>query len=336
MKATIKDIAKAAGVSPSTVSRALHNNPRISEEARLRIRRLADEMGFHPNQMARSLVNRTTRIIGIVFPGMMAQSLGHPFFPRVLQGLAQTAAERRYHLLLGMGQEDAAGTINELVNSGYVSGVVLLAAEDGPAAQGVSVPLVVVGHPKGIEDCCYVDNDNVEAGRAATDYLIRRGHRRILLLGYDKRYIVTTDRRKGYEKALEENHIPFRRDWVVPSRFLDNTTDQALLKALFQQEERPTGVVCMDDAQAIGLCSTLSAIGLKVPHAVSVISFNNTEAGRYHHPPLTSIDVDPYQLGVEAMNMILHLIKEEAPPTPAAVPFTLVERDSVSHYPSHH
>lgn len=333
MKATIKDVAKAAGVSPSTVSRALHNNERISEEVRLRIHRIADEMGFHPNQMARSLVNRKTRIIGIVFPGAMAQSLGHPFFPKVLQGLGQVAAERHYHLLLGMGQDNIADTVHQLVDSGYVSGLVLLTAEDGAAAQGADVPLVVIGHPKNAETCPYVDNDNVEAGRYATDYLIRRGHRRLLLLGYDKRYIVTAERRKGYERALEEGGIPFRREWVVPSRFLNNNTDQELLRKLFQQKGHPTGVVCMDDAQAIGLCSTLSSIGLSVPHDVSVISFNNTEAGCYHHPPLTSIDVDPYRLGASAMNMILKLVLEEPAADPGApIPFTLVERNSVCDY----
>ena len=130
VKCTIKDVAKAAGVSPSTVSRALHNNPRISEQARERIRALAKEMGFHPNQMARSLVNRRTRVIGIVFPANLAESLGHPFYPQVLQGLGQTAAERRHYVLLGTGQggETTPEAIRQLVDSGYVSGLVLLAA----------------------------------------------------------------------------------------------------------------------------------------------------------------------------------------------------------------
>ena len=133
VKCTIKDVAKAAGVSPSTVSRALHNNPRISEQARERIRALAKEMGFHPNQMARSLVNRRTRVIGIVFPANLAESLGHPFYPQVLQGLGQTAAERRHYVLLGTGQggETTPEAIRQLVDSGYVSGLVLLAAEEG-------------------------------------------------------------------------------------------------------------------------------------------------------------------------------------------------------------
>ena len=138
VKCTIKDVAKAAGVSPSTVSRALHNNPRISEQARERIRALAKEMGFHPNQMARSLVNRRTRVIGIVFPANLAESLGHPFYPQVLQGLGQTAAERRHYVLLGTGQggETTPEAIRQLVDSGYVSGLVLLAQQADQLAVG--------------------------------------------------------------------------------------------------------------------------------------------------------------------------------------------------------
>ena len=110
---------------------------------------------------------------------------------------------------------------------------------------------------------------------------------------------------------------------------MDNATDQAALLRLFRQPDHPTAVVCMDVAQAISLTHTLSAIGLKVREDVSLISFNNTEAGRFHHPPLTSFDVNPYQLGVEAMNMILDLVKEKPVSASREVPFTLIERESV-------
>ena len=234
VKCTIKDVAKAAGVSPSTVSRALHNNPRISEQARERIRALAKEMGFHPNQMARSLVNRRTRVIGIVFPANLAESLGHPFYPQVLQGLGQTAAERRHYVLLGTGQggETTPEAIRQLVDSGYVSGLVLLAAEEG-IQPPEDVPTVVIGHPCG-GGLHYVDSNNLRAGQTAAEYLIRRGHRRIALLGYDKQYMVTTDRRAGYEQALRFNGLPLREDYIVPSRYMDNATDQAALLRLFR------------------------------------------------------------------------------------------------------
>ncbi len=335
MKATIKDVAREAGVSPSTVSRALHNNPRISEEVRERVRRIAQKMDFHPNQMARSLVNRKSRIVGIVFPGDAGQSLGHPFYPAVLQGLGHAASERRYHMLLATGSEavTSAEAIRQIVDSGYVSGLIVLAAEDSPE-EDVSVPVVVIGRPQDAQDSYYVDTDNVKAGYTATRYLLERGHRRILLIGYDRQYTVTVDRRHGYERALGEAGIPFRRDWVVPSRFIQNTTDAGLLGEIFRERERPTAVVSMDDALSIGLTGFLSGLGLSVPGDVSVISFNNTEAGRYHTPALTSFDVDPYRLGVSAMTLMLDRIRGNVDePSSVEVPFTLVERESVAAIP---
>jgi len=331
MKVTIKDVAKAAGVSASTVSRALHDNSRISPEVRQRVQQVAREMDFHPNQMARSLVNRQTHIVGIVFPGAVDQSLGHPFYPSVLQGLGRAASERRYHLLLATGSEvvSSADAGRDLVDSGYIGGLVLLAAEDAPA-QNVGVPMVVIGHPANAETPYYVDNDNIRAGRHAVHYLTHRGHERILFLGYDKQFMVTVDRRKGYEQALSEAGLPFRREWVVHSRHLANDTDSEQLRQIFLSADRPTAVVCMDDAQAIAISRLLGALNLRVPDDVSLVSFNNTEAGRYHNPPLTSFDVNAYQLGVSAMNLMLDVIAGDiTEPTSIEVPFILEERGSV-------
>jgi len=331
MKATIKDVAKAAGVSPSTVSRALQNNPRISEAARSRIRQIAEDMGFRPNQIARSLVNRETRVIGVVFPANLSQSLAHPFYPQVLQGLGQIAAQRKHYMLLGTGQEgqSTADVIRSLEDSGYVSGLILLAAEEGFDA-GCSLPAVTIGRPAGTENMYCVDNNNISVGREAAQYLIDRGHEKLMLLGWDSQYAVTVHRRIGFEQALKDNGLPLREDWIVPTRFLDNHTDQSSLMSIFRKEERPTAVVCMDDAQAITLTACLGSLGLTVPWDVSLISFNNTEAGRLHMPALTSFDVNPFQLGSSAMNMMLDILSGQEPPTCIEVPFLLMERDSVA------
>lgn len=336
MKITIKDVARMAQVSPSTVSRALQGNPRISEEVRQRVQRIAKEMDFHPNQMARSLVKGRSRIVGLLFPGGAASSMGHPFYPAVLRGLGQVAGERGYHMLLSTGNESLSDqdALRELVDSGYVSGLVLLAAQSTPLGErlpSASLPVVEIGHSRQGEQRYYVDTDNVQAGAFVTDYLLDRGHQRILFLGYSSRYCVTVDRRQGYESALEARNLPFRREWVVPSRFIENDTDTALLEDIFTQADRPTAVVSMDDPLSMGLISCLGAIGLRVPEDVSVISFNNTQAGQYTSPALTSVDVDPYRLGTSAMHLLLDVItgKIQAP-AHTLVPFQLMERDSVA------
>lgn len=332
MKATIKDVAKAAGVSPSTVSRALHDNPRISQTVRDRVKRAAQALDFHPNQMAKSLVSRETRIVGIVFPGDVSKNLGNPFFPSVLQGLGHAAEERRYHLLLvaGGGAVSTAEASRQAVASGYVSGLILLAAEDVPSEMA-DVPVVVIGHPREAAEWYSVDNNNVEAGRAAARYLLAHGHRRIMLLGYDRRYIFTTDRCRGYEQALCEAGVPLRRDWVVAGDALQQPDG---LEAVFRAKDRPTAAVCMDDALAIGLTGILKGMGLEVPGEVSVVSFNNTDAARYNIPALTSFEIDPYRLGKSAMELMVDVLRGKADiPKSIEVPFTLVERDSVAAAP---
>ena len=332
MKVTIKDVAKAAGVSPSTVSRALHDNNRISQEVRQRVRQVAKEMNFHPNQMARSLVDRKSRIVGIVFPGDAGQSLGHPFYPAVLQGLGHAASEEHYHLLLATGSQavSSAEAGSSLADSGYISGLILLAAEDEPA-EPLHIPTVVIGRPIRSETPYFVDNDNVKVGREAVQYLTRRGHRRILFLGYDKQFVVTVDRCKGYKEALAQAGLPIRTDWIVSSRFNQNTTDFERLRQIFRSSNRPTAVVCMDDMQAISLTGLLNGMHLRVPEDVSLVSFNNTEAGRYHSPALTSFDVNPYQLGVSAMNLMLDVIQGNVSESASIeVPFILKERQSVA------
>lgn len=336
MKATIKDVARAAGVSPSTVSRALHDSPRISEKVRERVKQAAKALDFHPNQMAKSLVSRKTRIVGIVFPGDVSKSLGNPFYPSLLQGLGRAAGERRYHLLLvtGGGEVSAEEASRQAVDSGYVSGLVLLAAEDVPT-RDPGVPVVVIGHPRDEAGWHYVDNDNVAAGRAATQHLLAHRHRRILLLGYDRRYIFTVDRRLGYEQALDDAGIKVRKAWIVTSRPIQEPDASEKLIAIFRAKDRPTAAVCMDDTLAIGLTGLLKGMGLDVPGDVSIVSFNNTDAGKYHIPALTSFEIDPYRLGMSAMHLMADVLKGTVDaPRSIEVPFTLIERDSVGGAPA--
>lgn len=335
MKVTIKDVAKKAGVSASTVSRALRNNNRISPEVRARVQQVARELNFHPNQMARSLVKRHTPIIGVVFPNDLSMNLGNPFYPSVLQGLGHAASERRHHVLLITGSEtlSPSESSRQAVESGYVSGLIRLTAENAPLCEE-EAPVVFIGHPTDADSRYSVDNANAQAGYEAARHLLEHGHRRILLAGYDPKYIFTVDRREGYERALGEAGIAVREDYILPSAPVLRDDGAAALRRLFCAPGRPTGVVCMDDAQAIALCRRLDELGLRVPRDVSVVSFNNTEASRYHNPPLTTFDLQPYQLGVRAMNLMLDMLTGAvAAPTSIYVPFTLIQRQSVADCP---
>jgi DNA-binding LacI/PurR family transcriptional regulator len=335
IKATIKDVARLAEVSPSTVSRALRDNPRISEEVRARVRDAAKTLDFHPNQMARCLVKQETRIVGVLFAESASASMGHPFYPAVLQGLGKVAGERRYHMLLSTGAENmnVEAAMRDVADSGFVSGLICLSTLTSPAQSdlGISLPMVEIGHPLDPQSSYYVDNDNEMAGYEATRCLLQRGHRRILFLGYDKRFIMMAHRLQGFRRAMAEFHAPVPEDWIIPTRMIENAPDFTHLGEIFHAHDRPTGVVSLDDPLSIGLSGFLLTMGLSVPMDVSVVSFNNTQAGQYHSPALTSIDVHPRELGIHAMTLLLNMIHGKVEqPTHIDVPFTLIQRDSVA------
>ena len=337
-KATIKDVARLAEVSPSTVSRALHDNPRISEAVRQRVREVAQALDFHPNQMARGLVQRETRVVGVLFAEPASESMGHPFYPAVLQGLGQVAGERRYHMLLSTGAENlsAEAAMRDIADSGYASGLICLTTRTAPddTPRSVTLPVVEIGRPLRPRQSFYVDNDNVRAGRDATRHLLKRGHRRILFLGYDRRFIMMASRLEGFRQAMADAGAPVNEQWIVPARMMENVPDFPHLQEIFRADDRPTAVVSMDDPLSIGLSSFLLTLGLSVPADVSIVSFNNTLAGQYHSPALTSIDVHPRELGAHAMALLLDILKGKVTqPTHLEVPFTLVERDSVAAPP---
>ena len=334
-KATIKDIARLAGVSPSTVSRALRDNPRISQAVRQRVCQVAADLDFHPNQMARSLVKRESRIVGVLFAESASASMGHPFYPAVLQGLGKVAGEKRYHMLLSTGAENMSeqAAMRDMADSGFASGLICLATLTSPeeGAHRIALPVVEIGHPLDAAHSFYVDNDNVQAGYQATQYLLDRGHRRILFLGFDKRFFMMANRLKGFRQAMAAANAPVNEDWIVPVRMIENAPDFTHLGEIFRAGQRPTAVVSMDDPLSIGLCGFLLTLGLSVPADVSIVSFNNTQAAQYHAPALTSVDVRPRELGMHAMALLIDVIKGRVTePTHVDVPFTLVERDSVA------
>ena len=142
------------------------------------------------------------------------------------------------------------------------------------------------------------------------------------------------DRRLGYEQALDDAGIKVRKAWIVTSRPIQDPDASEKLIAIFRAKDRPTAAVCMDDALAIGLTGLLKGMGLDVPGDVSIVSFNNTDAGKYHIPALTSFEIDPYRLGMSAMHLMADVLKGTVDaPRSIEVPFTLIERDSVGARP---
>ncbi|MBP3038811.1 LacI family DNA-binding transcriptional regulator [Bacillaceae bacterium Marseille-Q3522] len=341
MAVTIKDVAKLANVAPSTVSRVIANSPRISERTKRRVREAMKELDYHPNFIARSLANQSTQAIGLVMPSFRGTVFQNPFFSVVLQGLSEGAHQKQYTLSMTTGKtdEEIYDGVVRMVQGGTVDGVILLYAkiEDKVLSylQNQQTPFVVIGKPYiNVEDITHVDNNNFRAMKEATEYLIQLGHERIAFVGGNVHFTVTVERLLGYEKALREAGLPYYEEYIVHNEFLQEGGQKAI-KGLLSLHHPPTALVVADDFMALGILKTLDELGIIVPEMMSIISFNNVLYTEMSRPPLTSVDINIFDLGFEAAKHLIQKLENPKEPVKRIIiPHKIVERASCSRYKS--
>jgi DNA-binding LacI/PurR family transcriptional regulator len=332
---TIKDVAKLANVAPSTVSRVVANNPRISEETKRKVREAMDYLGYHPNFTARSLANRSARAIGLVMPSSAEKAFQNPFFPEVLRGISTKAHEQEYTLLMSTGttEDETYRAVVGMVQGRRVDGIVLLYSRVDDRIMNYlfeqKFPFTVIGKPyKHDDQINHVDNDNYRAAKEVTDYHIKNGHERIGFVGGSLNLVVTTDRLLGYEKALQNARISYKSEYVIHADFAVEEGRRAVSE-LMTLDAPPTALVVTDDLMALGVLRMLDDMGLKVPDDVSVSSFNNAMIADLSTPALTSVDINIYELGYQAADLLLHSIeKPKSSPQMLKVKHEIIKRQS--------
>ncbi len=335
MNITIKDVAKAANVSPSTVSRVIADSPRISEKTKKKVRKVMEELGYHPNFIARSLANQSTQVIGVVFPSSGNLAFQNPFFSEVLRGISEAAHEKHYGIQLttGVTEEEIYQDVVRMVQGGRVDGVILLYSKIRDHVIDYLLekdfPFVMVGKPyEHVDKITHVDNDNVEAARETTEYLLKLGHQRIGFIGGDKHLMVTVTRLEGYKQALQKAKMPIRKEYIIHEDFLESGGKQGTLK-LLSLPEPPTALIVTDDLMALGVLQTVLQYGLEVPRDLSVVSFNNALIARLANPPLSSVYIGILDLGVEAVKQLIAKIENKREPVKRVIiPHELIIRSS--------
>ena len=308
MPVTIKDVAKAAGVSPSTVTRVIQNKSTISDETKKRVRKAMKELNYHPNLNARSLVSSYTQVIGLVLPDDSDAFYQNPFFPSVFRGIAQVASENRYAIQIATGKDEKErlDAISQMVYGKRVDGLIFLyAQEDDPLIKLVSdeqFPFLILG--KSLSPFIpLVDNDNVQAGYDATNFFIRKGCNRIAFIGGAKKLYVTQDRLAGYLQALQESKLPLDSHRTF---FADEFLEEKgynFSKQLFKHDPQTDAIITTDSLLAEGVCNYLSEHGLNIP----VLSFDSV------NPRLNLaayVDINSLLLGRTSFETILQIIND--------------------------
>ncbi|WP_078547895.1 LacI family DNA-binding transcriptional regulator [Litchfieldia alkalitelluris] len=335
MAVTIKDVARLANVAPSTVSRVIANNPRISEKTKIRVRQAMKDLGYHPNIIARSLANQSTRAIGLVMSSATDKVFQNPFFPEIIRGINRGAHEKKYsiHMSTGQMEEEIFEAVIQMVEGRLVDGIVLLYSRiDDPVQNYLKqkmFPFIVVGKPyKYEQQITYVDNDNYSASKDATESLIKKGHEKIAFVGGDPNFVVTDDRLQGYRDALEEIGLTFHKEYQMYGEYLSDGEQEAI-ERLYSSVNPPTALVVADDVMAFSIINILNQLGLRVPDDVSIISFNNVLLSEISSPPLTSVDINIFRLGYEAgKNLIQRIENPDEPAKRIIIPHKIVERKS--------
>ena len=327
---SIRDIARLAKVSHPTVSRALHNSPRVNAQTAARIRKIADEAGYCASALARGLVTRRTQTIGLV-----VTTVADPFASEVICGIEQVANDRGYRVFLGSSHADPERE-RKVVRSfaeQRVDGIIVISSRVGtlylPLLAEMMVPIVLVNDQYAGTFVHSVMIGNLEGARAAASHLAGLGHRRIAYLGDRLGYQSDIDRLAGYRKALRTAGIPFDARLVVYGEGRPETTIRAM-ESLLALHRPPTAVCCYDDLSALGAMRVIRGRGLRVPEDVSITGFDDLFFAPYTQPALTTVHQPMRQMGQMAMESLLKLMSGEAPVPQIKVDATLVVRESTA------
>lgn len=314
MSVTIKDVAKEANVSPSTVSRVLSDSDKISEKTKRKVRKVMNELGYHINYNARVLVQKSTKTIGIVMKHSATHSWHNPFFPEVLRGISTYCHKLDYSISLttGESEESIYKEVVKMVHGKRIDGIIVLYSKKDdkvvPFLIEQQVPFVVIGKPmEHTNEIMYVDNDNVQAGKEAAEFLIDLGHEEIGFIGDNPDFQVIQDRMNGFKEALLSNDLFYRDEYI---KYVDDNNNRKIVTELFNQEITPTALVISSDIQAIGILKLLHEIGYRVPDAISIVTFNKTFITELSIPSLTTVNTQTYQLGYESSRCLIELINE--------------------------
>lgn len=330
MPVTIKDIAKIAGVSHTTVSRALLGNPAISTRTSTLIKRLAGEMGYVPSAVAQGLRTRSTHTIGIV-----VSSIADPFFGKVIEGVEQLACAENYSVFISASHNNREREMAaiETLYGRRVDAIIIaslwLDNQHHAELDRIKVPIVFLNNQIEGEFLHSVAIDDIQGGSIAVEHLLNLGHRRIGFVQSLNKTKSNRQRIEGYQLAHQKAGVP-----VDPSLILDPTGDRdedrgkAALAEL--RAANATAAFCYNDLTAVGLIAACRGSGVRVPEDLSIAGYDDLDLAAYMNPTLTTVRQPRVNLGQSAMQMAVELLNGSENIPDKVLPGELVVRESTA------
>ncbi|WP_237388151.1 ribose operon transcriptional repressor RbsR [Xenorhabdus sp. Sc-CR9] len=329
--ATMKDVARLAGVSTSTVSHVINNNRYVSEKIKKRVNAAIEELNYTPSALARSLKIKQTKTIG-----MLVTSSDNSFYGEVVRGVEQSCYERGYSLIL-----HTEGNLTRMLRGmetllqKRVDGLLIMCSEQQLISKDFFlryplVPIVTMDWSPFDVSSDVIKDNSLLGGELATSYLISRGFRKIACIAGPQDKMPAQQRLFGYRKAMRDAGLEISEGYEIYSNF-EFSGGFLSMKQLLQLPEPPEAVFASNDAMAIGVYQALYQSGLSVPKDISVIGYDDIAIAPYLAPPLTTIHQPKDELGKLAIDILLYRMENpESEPRELVLTPTLIERSSVA------
>ncbi|MFH0794623.1 MAG: LacI family DNA-binding transcriptional regulator [bacterium] len=328
---TIRDIARLAEVSRSTVSLAINDSPRINAKTKHHVLEIIKKVGYHPNVMARALVEKKSRVISILVP-QIDHVFSDFYFSETVSGVLDVGYKQNYRVMLEVATQDfiAKRVYLKLFQEQRIDGMLLVGTLTTDSyihdLRSAGYPIVLVNSE--MEGVSSVVADNVKGTRDAVKYLCQKGHRKF---GYIKGLDITTtglQRDEGFQKAVRELNVEFRQEWIGYGNFSERSGYEAMC-AILKSKRHPTAVFATNDMMAIGAIKACHELGLNVPGDIAIIGGDDVLLASYFKPTITTIKQSMYDLGSLATTMLLQIIDHKiTPPARRVIQTELIVRES--------
>ncbi|SHJ98895.1 LacI family DNA-binding transcriptional regulator [Paramaledivibacter caminithermalis] len=307
MSVTIKDIAKIANVSHTTVSRALNDSPLISEATKNKIKKIARELSYTPNYNAKSLVLDRSYNIGVFF-STMGEGTSPDFFYEVISGVSHVIKNTYNLVVAGIDDYDDYTLINKKRYDGII--VMSQSNKDNGFIYNIiekKIPIVVLNRKMEEQGIINILSNDRKGAYNAVEFLINQGHKRIAIIEGKKGFESTRERKEGYIEALIGNGIDVKKKYMVQGKYDLGSGYQAMLN-LLDISERPTAVFCSNDDMAIGAMKAITEKGLRVKDDISVVGFDGSKFSAYCLPALTTVKRPIQKISSDGVRKLLALI----------------------------
>ena len=331
---TIKDVARRAKVSPSTVSRVISDSKSISEPTKERVRQVMKELGYHPNVIARSLIRRSSQALGLILSRSAESAFSNPFFAEILRGISKVTQRFQYSLVLATAEnykEEAKQSL-QMIMERRVDGLIILATRvNDELVMKLSenqLPFVVVGRVNGEQHHYAVNNDNIQAAYSAVRHLLNLGHKKVAFLNGPAEYTFCQDRFQGYAMAFREFGLAVDDRYICHAENL-HEDGYKYSQQLLGLRPPPTALFVSDDLMVIGAYRAIKEARLVIPDDIAVVGFNDDAFTSLLDPPLTTVRIPIYEMGEAAAGIIISVLNgEKVVPPQRILSSELLIRDS--------